>query len=891
MSKKRLVTFVLCLLLSFNVATLSSANTSTAPSTPVKLVFQNGTEVTVERINEARASDGFAMYTASYGSFSPTFGAETTEYIISDGTVIAVNTRGQHGSYIPKNGYILSASGSATEALSSVAVGQSVELSGMTLPVMPSQYALIGDVVLPIDSVNGFRSTASVVMYQPSFGSSTNTNVWGMEITVVNDKVTRAVSLQGNSPIPSDGYVLSVHIDSNYYSLLNGKVAAGTPVQLSANEVPLYEAVKTAYDAFNPKVKEDNPAGWDDANNQPYPGFRGGDQLIVYDSEYGSSTGTNPWGYEITVDHNGKVISLAGNNSAIPDRGMVLSGHGVKADWLQKHARIGATVMVKPEKKELLLVFTPESYIERAEVNIAAVEQGLESSKAKFLDVPYAQITQKIKDARAKLDQLKTQMEESDYSKLSSTSAEIDAIVNEAYYMNFESRKVEHRGIWVRPLETTAEQVREHVAQIAAANLNTIYLETWWDGYTIFPTENTLTRQNPIYNGFDVLQAYLEEAEKYNIDVHAWVEHFFIGEELALKKPEWGIRNRKGENYETHDGVKWYWLNPALPEARDFVAGIYQELIKKYDFAGLHLDYTRYPESGDYTNDFGYDTYTRRLFEEKYGVDPITLNRGDPLWDEWVDFRVQVINTFVYRIVDEAKALNPDIKISAAVMSDFAIAPEFKLQDAKDWVSKNYIDHLLPMSYTFDVDSVVKDSANALAFSKDKAYVAIGLGPYLRIDKKILAGQIEGTARIGIGGSGMFEFIGFFANRYDKELKLGVYRDTAAVPDRNPAESLRILLNDMKRKINEIYVPNHGVSAGSKYEKRLDHVLSFAQEQRFDAGQSQALLVHLNNLVREISKDAELHTEVKNRMLYDMNYAIQILTIFESKTDKKNQNQ
>ena len=41
-------------------------------------------------------------------------------------------------------------------------------------------------------------------------------------------------------------------------------------------------------------------------------------------------------------------------------------------------------------------------------------------------------------------------------------------------------------------------------------------------------------------------------------------------------------------------------LNPALPEARNYIAAICREIISGYDVDGLHLDYTRFvtDESG-----------------------------------------------------------------------------------------------------------------------------------------------------------------------------------------------------------------------------------------------------------------------------------------------------
>ena len=79
--------------------------------------------------------------------------------------------------------------------------------------------------------------------------------------------------LDNNSSIPSDGYVLSIQASSPFYNQLAGHVSIGTEVELVTDSL-IYQAARTSFDAFNPKVKEDNPAGWDNVGNVPYPGFR-----------------------------------------------------------------------------------------------------------------------------------------------------------------------------------------------------------------------------------------------------------------------------------------------------------------------------------------------------------------------------------------------------------------------------------------------------------------------------------------------------------------------------------------------------------------------------------------------------------------------------------------
>ncbi|WP_243646995.1 beta-N-acetylhexosaminidase family protein [Scopulibacillus darangshiensis] len=70
---------------------------------------------------------------------------------------------------------------------------------------------------------------------------------------------------------------------------------------------------------------------------------RGAGELIQYTPEQGDTTGTNIYGYEVTVV-DGKVVKRGGNNSPIPENGYVLSIHG--SDWLKDNALLGAKVEI-----------------------------------------------------------------------------------------------------------------------------------------------------------------------------------------------------------------------------------------------------------------------------------------------------------------------------------------------------------------------------------------------------------------------------------------------------------------------------------------------------------------------------------------------------------------
>src|SRR5690606_18644407 len=83
-------------------------------------------------------------------------------------------------------------------------------------------------------------------------------------------------------------------------------------------------------------------------------------------------------------------------------------------------------------------------------------------------------------------------------------------------------------------------------------------------------------------------------------------------------------------------------LDPGVPEVRDYVVAVVEELVREYDVDGIHLDYVRYPSP-----DYGYHPRARAAFEELVGVDPLWLVDPervrvlDAAWGEGVVRRVE----------------------------------------------------------------------------------------------------------------------------------------------------------------------------------------------------------------------------------------------------------
>lgn len=157
-------------------------------------------------------------------------------------------------------------------------------------------------------------------------------------------------------------YVVSGYVGSDYYymgttpykaypELYNMKYSAARPITLNTNGgyFPEYiYAAKTYASELN--------------------GSRGAHGLIIYDSSH-ETTGTNMYGFEVTVNRRNEVVGFSGygeNNSVIPTGGFVLSGHGFMNYWLRDNIDIGdkvyydsSTLEVRVYKKDWNYTYFP----------------------------------------------------------------------------------------------------------------------------------------------------------------------------------------------------------------------------------------------------------------------------------------------------------------------------------------------------------------------------------------------------------------------------------------------------------------------------------------------------------------------------------------------------
>ncbi|WP_071592113.1 family 10 glycosylhydrolase [Baaleninema simplex] len=255
--------------------------------------------------------------------------------------------------------------------------------------------------------------------------------------------------------------------------------------------------------------------------------------------------------------------------------------------------------------------------------------------------------------------------------------------------------------------------------RFASAGINTVFFETVNAGYPIYPTE-IAPAQNPLTEGWDPLQAAIELARERGMELHAWIWTFAVGNErhnlllgqssdflspVLQEHPEWANRDDRGQI--RHPGSRKTFLDPANPEARWYIIRVIDEIVRNYEVDGIQLDYIRYPfQDPSAERTYGYGDAARQRFRELTGVDPMDLSpRQVDLWQQWTDFRVEQITSFVAEVDRHLASRDPDLILSVAVFPQSTHDRIHKIQQHwETWIENGSVDLVVPMTYAQDTN-------------------------------------------------------------------------------------------------------------------------------------------------------------------------------------------
>lgn len=331
----------------------------------------------------------------------------------------------------------------------------------------------------------------------------------------------------------------------------------------------------------------------------------------------------------------------------------------------------------------------------------------------------------------------------------------------------FSQTERETRAVWIAtnfrldwPPQTFDQEKQklaliEILNNIKSKNLNTVYFQVSSNGTALF--KSSFEPFSPYITGvvdgvasYDPLQFAVEQAHKRGLEIHAWVNviRCFNGTEsnvlknpnhISKRKPEWVIEDIR-------DGQKSLWLDPGLPEVREYISEMIKEMVGNYDIDGVHLDYIRYPGK-NFDDEFSYSVHGAGLSRD--------------------EFRRKNLTELVEQINKKIKDIRHYIKLGVAPIGIYKNLKNANgwegynevYQDAREWLRLGIIDYAAPQIYWgFNENphfgAVAKDWVEN-SFGRS---VVLGIGAYKPSVKPDMNQMIQYGRSINADGVAFFRY-------------------------------------------------------------------------------------------------------------------------------------
>jgi uncharacterized lipoprotein YddW (UPF0748 family) len=278
--------------------------------------------------------------------------------------------------------------------------------------------------------------------------------------------------------------------------------------------------------------------------------------------------------------------------------------------------------------------------------------------------------------------------------------------------------------------------------------------------------------------GWDPLQTAVDAARETGLRVHAYMNVLpgWKGREeppaeigqLWTRHPDWFMVDSLGAKMLPTSG--WYsFLNPVLPEVRAHIREIVRELCR-YDVAGIHLDYIRYPH--DYHivapeiypdaseleimrhSEFSYDPSSLAELVDRFGRD-VTKR-------QITRFRCDSVTRVVRDISYVMQAEKPGSCVLSASVKGNPVEGKFlAYQDSGSWAKNGEVDWVVQMNYgTRSFPRFLSDMRKAAGRKGFRSSVIMGI--YCKNDIADILEQIDLSKNSGCRGLAFFSYTFLF---------------------------------------------------------------------------------------------------------------------------------
>jgi uncharacterized lipoprotein YddW (UPF0748 family) len=328
-----------------------------------------------------------------------------------------------------------------------------------------------------------------------------------------------------------------------------------------------------------------------------------------------------------------------------------------------------------------------------------------------------------------------------------------------AYIASAPEREHELRGVWLHDGYGVPDWGWERsIRGLHEGGFNALFANLLWAGLAHYPSEYLPVDERVAALGDQIAES-LRWCKEYGIELHVWKVNY----NLQNAPAEFVDKLRAEGRLQRHaDGSEVLWLCPSDPRNFALERDSMLEVVRKYDVAGIHFDYIRYPDS-----ETCYCDGCRERFSGDTGAQVTEWPAdvlADPLAGRYTQWRRDQITRLVRAVAGEARRIRPGIMISAAVFS-WPGAIDWVNQDWPRWIDEGLLDFLCLMNYTTSRDDLermvvgeermVVGEVNLVA---GRVPLYIGIGEFIISETHDLVEQLEAARRLGADGFVCFSY-------------------------------------------------------------------------------------------------------------------------------------
>lgn len=270
--------------------------------------------------------------------------------------------------------------------------------------------------------------------------------------------------------------------------------------------------------------------------------------------------------------------------------------------------------------------------------------------------------------------------------------------------------KTEFRGAWLHTIfqgqykQQSTEQNKAYLVRqldsLKAAGVNAVLFQVRPQADALYPSELEPWSRFLTDNGqapepfWDPLQFMVEESHKRGMELHAWLNPYRVTSNSKQTLPATHIYHKHPERFIRYDGKLYF--DPALPENREFIGQVVDDIVARYDVDGIHFDDYFYPypvpgkEFGDDASFARYGNGMNRDDWRRKNVDLLIedLHRRIHAAKPWVRFGVSPFGIWRNKTSDPRGSNTSGLQNYDALYADVLL-----------WEEKGWIDYVLPQLY------------------------------------------------------------------------------------------------------------------------------------------------------------------------------------------------